>query len=140
MTLKMNKADYDEHLVAAISNDQLQGITCKREDNDTLEVDADEDIAKALESLKGEGVESIADTLGAYGIEFFTPASLGRKVLSHFAVNQLALVRSIADVQGKAFYYGYNWNGGGDLGEEAGKKMDALFNALRAFNAWKIEV
>ena len=87
----MNKADYDEHLVAAISNGQLQGITCKREDNGTLEVDVSEYLVRALGSLKGEGVESIADTLGAYGVESFTPDSLERKVLEHFAANQLAM-------------------------------------------------
>jgi hypothetical protein len=139
MTLIMNKADYDEHLVMAISNSQLQGIDCELETSGTLEISAEDDIIRALETLKGAGVEDIADTLGAYGIEFATPASLGRNVLCSFAANQLALIRSIAAVQGKAFYYGYKWDSGGDLGEEAGKKMDALFEALRAFNAWKDE-
>ncbi len=81
MTLEMNKADYDEHLVRAISKGRLQGITCERQGTNTMTIAAGDDIVKALDGLKGAGVEDIADTLGAYGVESLTPAALSHKAL-----------------------------------------------------------
>lgn len=124
MTLKIHKSDFNGHFVKAVLNGQLKGVLCEQDSNDDMVIFASEEVIKAIEGLRGADEERIADALGAYGIEFVTPAALAMKIIVKFAELQDTVTAAYGRIQNLAKNYGYDIKE--DTDAVARKKYDTM--------------